>query len=88
MPRLRAFNPQDLAITAWAFAPAGQKAPALLDTIAAETAPRLREFNPQALANTAWAFAVADHVRSRPPSSTATHLCSCVRRSAVVFLRA
>jgi hypothetical protein len=58
----RLHAPQNLAITAWAFAKAGHAAPRLLDAIAAEAVPRLRDFNPQGLANTVWAFAVADHL--------------------------
>ena len=55
-----AFNPQDLANTAWAFAKTGQASPALFEAIAAASVPRLRDFNPQALANTAWAYAALD----------------------------
>ena len=55
------FNLQGLSNTAWAFATAGQSAPALLDAIAVAAVPRLRDFNAQGLANTAWAFATADH---------------------------
>ena len=62
MLRLREFGPQHLANTAWAFAAASHKAPALLDAVAAAAVLRLREFNPQELANTAWAFAAADHI--------------------------
>ena len=39
--RVREFNPQNLANTAWAYATAGHAALALLDAIAAEAAPRL-----------------------------------------------
>ena len=53
VPRLREFNAQNLANTAWAFATAGHASPALLDAIAAEAAPRVRDFNPQNLSNTA-----------------------------------
>jgi hypothetical protein len=59
--RVRDFDPQHLAITAWAFAKAEHAAPKLLDAIAAEAAPRVREFDPQALASTAWAYATAQH---------------------------
>jgi hypothetical protein len=59
-PRLGEFNPQDLAITAWAYATAGQEAPALFAAVAEAATPRLGEFDQQELANTAWAFAVAD----------------------------
>ena len=59
---LISFEPQNLANTAWAFATAGQRAPVLLDAIAAAAVPRLRDFNPQGLANTAWAFATAGHL--------------------------
>ncbi len=54
-------NSQSLTNTAYAFAKAGQHAPALLDAIAAAAAPRLSEFIPQGLANTAWAYATAEH---------------------------
>ena len=56
-----AFNPQDLANTAWAFAKTGQASPALFEAIVAASVPRLRDFKPQALANTAWSFATAGH---------------------------
>ncbi len=59
--RLREFNPQDLANTAWPYAKAGHAAPFLLNVIAAEAVQRVREFNPQDLANTAWAYAKAGH---------------------------
>ena len=43
---LRDFKPQELANTAWTFATAGHKAPALLDAIATAAVPRLRDFDP------------------------------------------
>ena len=52
--------PQALSNTAWAFATAGHKAPALFEAIARQAQGRVGEFVPQALSNTAWAFAVAD----------------------------
>ena len=61
-PRVRAFNPQNLANTACAYATAGHAAPAMFGVIAVEAAPRLREFNPQNLAfMVAWAFATIGH---------------------------
>ena len=59
VPRVRDFNPQNLANTVWAYATAGHSAPALLDAIAAAAPPRLREFKPQEFANMAWAYATA-----------------------------
>ena len=59
--RVREFNPQALANTAWAYATAGHAAPQLLDALASASAARVREFNPQELANTAWAYATAGH---------------------------
>jgi len=59
--RRRSFNPQGLSNTAWAFATAGQAAPALFDAIAEEGAWRVCDFSPQILANTAWAFTTAGH---------------------------
>ena len=58
-PRLREFNPQNLANTAWAFATAGQPAPELFSAIGEEARPHLREFKPQELSNTVWAYATA-----------------------------
>ena len=58
---LGSFKPQELGNTAWAFAAAGQRAPALLDALAAAALPRLRGFKPQHLSSTAWAFAKAGH---------------------------
>ena len=60
--RVREFNPQELANTAWAYATAGHAAPQLLDALASASVARVREFNPQNLANTAWAYAVLDVV--------------------------
>ena len=59
LARIKLFNPQDLANTAWAFATAGCATPALFDAIAAESERRVLDFSPQGLANTAWAFATA-----------------------------
>ena len=50
---LGGFEPQALANTAWAYAKAGHRAPALFEALAAEAAARLRDFEPHALANTA-----------------------------------
>eukprot|EP00665_Eupelagonemidae_sp_cell47_P001606 gene1605-160_t len=61
VPRLREFEPQNLANTAWAYAKAGHAAPALLEAIAAAAVPRLHDFTTQALANTVWAYAKAGH---------------------------
>ena len=63
---LRDFKPQELANTAWAFATAGHKAPALGAARrdrrrGGATAARLRPDDPQALANIAWSFAKAAH---------------------------
>ena len=56
--RLGDFKEQELSNTAWAFAAAGFKAPALFDIISAEVLRRgLDDFNEQNLSNTAWAFA-------------------------------
>ena len=60
--RVREFNAQALANTAWAYATAGHAAPQLLDALASASVARVREFNPQNLANTAWAYAVLDVV--------------------------
>jgi hypothetical protein len=54
------FNAQALSNTAWAFATAGHKAPALFEAIAQQAQGRVGEFKEQELSNTAWAFAVAD----------------------------
>jgi len=59
--RVAQFNPQDLAMIAWAFATAGHQAPALFEALAVEAAPRLEEFNPQNLASIAWTFATVGH---------------------------
>ena len=61
--RLRDFDLQGLANTAWAFATAGHAAPALFDAIAeeAQRKERLRDFDSQSLINTAWAFATINH---------------------------
>ena len=61
--RLRDFDLQGLANTAWAFATAGHAAPALFDAIAEEAQrnERLRDFDSQSLINTAWAFATINH---------------------------
>ena len=56
--RLGDFKEQELSNTAWAFAAAGFKAPALFDIISAEVLRRgLGDFKEQELSNTAWAFA-------------------------------
>ena len=55
------FKPQELANTAWAYAAAGHRAPALLDALAAAAVPRLHSFKPQDISSTAWAFAKAGH---------------------------
>ena len=61
--KLDAFNPQELANTAWAFATAGQRASQLFDALAAEVVQRsLSDFNEQALSNIVWAFATAGHL--------------------------
>ena len=75
--RVRDFEPQHLANTAWAFATMGIDARKLFDAIADAARSRLSEFKAQELANTAWAFAksgidarelfdaIADAARSR-----------------------
>ena len=55
--RMRDFNTQDLANTAWAFAMVGHGDERLFTALAAAAVQRLKDFNSQALANTAWAFA-------------------------------
>ena len=60
--RLGDFKVQDLSITAWAFANAGQASPELYNAISAEVVRRwLGDFDPQDISNTAWAFAKAGH---------------------------
>ena len=59
--RMRDFNSQDLANTAWAFATVGHKDERLFSMLAAAAERRMRDFNSQVLANTAWAFAKVDH---------------------------
>ncbi|MEC7216227.1 MAG: hypothetical protein VXW26_17590, partial [SAR324 cluster bacterium] len=54
--RMRDFNSQDLANTAWAFATVGCEDELLFSTLAAAADQRMRDFNSQELANTAWAF--------------------------------
>ena len=54
------FDPQALSNTAWAFAEAGHKAPALFEAVGKEAHGRLSTFNAHDLSNTAWAFAVID----------------------------
>ena len=51
-----AFNVQDLANTAWAFATAGQADAVLLLAVARVTEQRLGKFDAQSIANTVWAF--------------------------------
>ena len=58
--RIRDFNSQDMANTAWAFARAGVAALDLFDAIASAAPRRIAEFKSQELANTAWAFAAVD----------------------------
>jgi very-short-patch-repair endonuclease len=55
-----AFNAQNLANIAWAFATAGVPAPRLYATIAQQAEERIGIFTAQNLANIAWAFAKAD----------------------------
>eukprot|EP00662_Eupelagonemidae_sp_cell21_P022722 gene22722-36526_t len=50
--RVRAFNEQDIATTAWAYAAAGG---------VGEAAALVAEFKAQGLANIAWAYATAEH---------------------------
>ena len=55
--RMRDFNSQSLANTAWVFATVGHKDERLFKALAAATEQRMRDFNSQELANTVWAFA-------------------------------
>ena len=55
--RVRDFNPQNLANTAWAFATLGQPDAPLFTALAREAERRVHDFKTQELANTAWAFA-------------------------------
>ena len=57
--RMRDFNPQNLANTAWAFATAGQKEALLFAALTTAVQRRMGDFKPQGLANTAWTFATA-----------------------------
>ena len=54
--RMRNFNSQELANTAWAFATVGHNAEWLFSTLSAAAEQRMREFDSQELANTAWAL--------------------------------
>ena len=55
--RVREFNAQNLANTAWAFATVGQKDDQLFKALARMAERRLDQFNGQDFANIAWAFA-------------------------------
>ena len=59
--RVREFNPQGLANTAWACATVGHASPALFDAIASASMALVGEFKPQELASTAWAYATVGH---------------------------
>ena len=54
--RLRDFNSQDLANTAWAFATVGHKEERLFTALEVAAEQRMRDFKSQDLANTAWAL--------------------------------
>ena len=56
--RMRDFDPQSLANTAWAFATSGHQEEQLFTALAVATEWHIRDFNEQALANTSWAFAM------------------------------
>ena len=51
-PRLREFNTQNLANTAWSFATAGERDEVLFAALSKAAESRLSEFNAQELANT------------------------------------
>jgi hypothetical protein len=59
-----AFDAQDLANTAWAFATTGVRAPGLFAALAVHCEHRMGTFNAQDLANTVWAFAIAGRARA------------------------
>ena len=54
--RMKAFSPQGISITVWAFASLGILEPQMMAEAAAMVMQRIRKFSPQELANTAWAF--------------------------------
>ena len=54
-------KPQELAMTAWAFATARHASRELFDTLALEATPMAAMFKPQERSNLAWAFATLGH---------------------------
>ena len=50
------FTSQDLAMAAWAFAPASQRDVSLFTALATAAEQRMGDFTSQNLANTAWAL--------------------------------
>ena len=54
--RLKDFNSQDLANTAWAFVTVGRKDEQLLTAVAEAAKQRVTDFDSQELVNTAWSL--------------------------------
>jgi len=58
-PRSDDFTPEDLALTAWAFARAGVDAPELFHALMYDALAKIADFSGQNLANMAWAYSTA-----------------------------
>ena len=59
--RMRDFNSQGVANTAWAFAKVGHNKERLFIALAVAAERRMRDFNLQGLVNSTWAFAAVGH---------------------------
>merc|ERR1712185_151071 len=74
--RMKDFNSQELANTAWAFATVGHKDEWLFSMLAAAAEQRMKDFHLQELTSTAWAFAKVGH-KDEPLFSTLTAVSCC-----------